>query len=67
MFASTLIEELAKRQGHLVTVNTFNYGGTGVLAMVQADYITIVESAGYGIYENENIPVDSIQSVFFPA
>lgn len=67
MFASTLIEELAKRQGHLVTVNTFNYGATGVLAMVQADYITIVETVGYGIYENQNIPVDSIQSAFFPA
>ncbi|MBU8756999.1 hypothetical protein [Priestia megaterium] len=67
MFASTLIEELAKRQGHTVTVNTFNYGGTGVLAMVQADYITIVESTGYGLYETESIPVESIQSAFFPA
>lgn len=67
MFSSTLIEELAKRQGHIVTVNTFNYGATGVLAMVQADYITIVESVGYGLYENQNIPVESIQSAFFPA
>jgi len=67
MFASTLIEELAKRQGHIVTINTFNYGATGVLAMVQADYITIVESTGYGLYDNQNIPVESIQSAFFPA
>ncbi|MDY0943750.1 hypothetical protein [Priestia megaterium] len=67
MFASTLIEELAKRQGHIVTVNTFNYGATGVLAMVQADYITVVESTGYGLYDSQNIPVESIQSAFFPA
>ena len=67
MFASTLIEELTRRQGHTVTINTFNYGGTGVLAITQADYVTIVESTGYGLYETENIPVDAIQLAFFPA
>jgi len=67
MFASTFREELAKRQGHNVTISTFNYGQSGVLAIVEADYVTLVETPGYGLYEVQNIPIEAIQSAFFPA
>ncbi|PAK45954.1 hypothetical protein [Priestia megaterium] len=67
MFASTLRDELARRQGQNLTINNFNYSGTGILALVQDDYVVLVESTGYALYETENIPVEQIQSVFIPA
>ncbi len=67
MFESTLVAELARRQGHRVTIETFNYEQTGILAVVEADYVVLVETIGYGISSTEIISVDAIQSAFFPA
>ncbi|USL45771.1 hypothetical protein [Priestia megaterium] len=67
MFASTFREELAKRQGHAAIVRVFNYSGLGILALVSNDFITLVESDGYGPYETQNIPIETIQSIRFPA
>lgn len=67
MFASTFREELAKRQGHNVIIYTFNYGQPGILAIVEANYVTVVETPGYGLYETQNIPIEAIQAAFFPA
>lgn len=67
MFESTLDAELARRQGHRVTIETFNYEQTGILAVVEADYIVLVETIGYGISSTEIISIDAIQSAFFPA
>lgn len=67
MFESTLVAELARRQGHRVTIETFNYEQTGILAVVEADYVVLVETIGYGISSTEVISVDAIQSAFFPA
>ena len=69
MFASTFREELAKRQGHNVRIYTFNYNRPGILAIVQTDYLTIVEPPDYDpdLYDTQNIPIEAIQAVFFPA
>ncbi|MBZ6484010.1 hypothetical protein [Priestia aryabhattai] len=67
MFESTLVAELARRQGQSVIINTFNYEQTGILAVVEADYVVLVETVGYGVSDTEIISVDAIQSAFFPA
>ncbi|MCG0050099.1 MULTISPECIES: hypothetical protein [Priestia] len=67
MFESTLVAELARRQGQIVIINTFNYEQTGILAVVEADYVVLVETVGYGVSDTEIISVDAIQSAFFPA
>ncbi|MED4155940.1 hypothetical protein [Priestia aryabhattai] len=67
MFESTLIAELARRQGQNTVLNSFNYEGTGILAIAGTDFVVLVETVGYGVSETETISVDAIQSAFFPA
>ena len=62
MFASTLREELARRQGQLARIYTDDDLGStaGVIGVVLGDLVVFVDSIGYG---PDNIPIDSIQYV----
>jgi len=67
MFESTLVAELARRQGQNTVINAFNYEETGILALAGADFVVLVETIGYGVSDTETISVDALHSAFFPA